>query len=62
MVEDVRELHGLFGEASSVLPERFSTFLLALAKVSRIAKADVGLLEVSLEHLAQIGPIVDLVS
>jgi hypothetical protein len=52
----------LFGEASSVLPERFSTFLLALAKVSRIAKADVGLLEVSLEHLAQIGPIVDLVS
>ena len=33
MVEDVRELCALLGEASSVLSERFSRFLPALAEV-----------------------------
>jgi hypothetical protein len=61
MVGDVRELHALLGEASSVLSKRFSRFLLALAEVPRIAEADVGPLEVALEHPDQIGPIVDLV-
>ena len=58
----MRELRALFGEASSVLLERFSRFLLALAEVPRIAEADIGSLEVSLEHPDQIGPIMDLVS
>jgi len=61
MVGDVRELRALLGEASSILLERFSTFLLALAEVPRIAGADVGLLEVSLKHPDQIGLVVDLV-
>jgi hypothetical protein len=33
MVEDVWELRALLGEASSILSERFSRFLLALAEV-----------------------------
>jgi len=33
MVRDVRELGALLGEASSILSERFSRFLLALAKL-----------------------------
>ena len=57
----MRELRALFGEASSVLSERFSRFLLALAEVPRIVRAYVSPLEVPLEHLDQIGPIVDLV-
>jgi hypothetical protein len=58
----MRELHVLFGEASSVLSKRFSRFLLAVAEIPQIAEVDVGSLEVSLKHLDQIGPIMDLVS
>ena len=58
MVRDVWDLCALFGEALSVLSERFSRFLLALAEVPQIARVDVGPLEVSLEHPDQIGPIV----
>jgi len=61
MVGDVRELRALFGEASSILSEGFSRFLLAVAKVPRIAGADVSPLEVSLKHPDQIGPVIDLV-
>ena len=62
MVGDVWELHALFGETSSVLSEKFYRFLLALAEVPRIARTDVGPLEVSLKHPDQISPIVDMVS
>ena len=51
-----------FREMSSVLSEKLSRFLLALAKVPRIARADVGPVEVSVEHSDQIGPIMDLIS
>jgi hypothetical protein len=61
VVGDVRELRELLGEVSGVLSERFSRFLLALAEVPRIAGADVGPLEVSLEHPDQVSPVVDLV-
>jgi hypothetical protein len=61
MVGDVWELCLLLGEASSILLEGFSRFLLALAEVPRIARVDVGPLEVPLKHLDQIGPVMDLV-
>jgi hypothetical protein len=61
MVGDVWEICALLGEASSVLSERFSRFLLALAEVPQIARADVGPLEISLEHPDQIGLVVDLI-
>jgi len=61
MVGDVQELGALLGEASSVLSERFSRFLLALAEVPRIARADVSPLKNSFEHPDQVGPVVDLV-
>ena len=61
MVGDVRELYALLGEASSVLAKRFSRFLLALAEVPRIARADVSPLEVSFEHPDQVSPVMDLV-
>jgi len=44
------ELCALFGEAPSILPERLSGLLLALAEVPQVAGADVGPLEVSLEN------------
>ena len=61
MVGDVWELCALLGETSSILSERFSRFLLALAEVPRIARADVSPLEISFEHPDQVGPVVDLV-
>ena len=61
MVGDVRELCALICEASSIISEGFSRFLLALAEVPRIAGADVGPLEVSLEHPDQVSPVMDLV-
>jgi hypothetical protein len=61
MVRDVRELCALLGEVSSVLSERFSRFLLPLAEVPQIARADVSPFEISFEHPDQVGPIVDLV-
>jgi hypothetical protein len=62
MIGDVRELGALLREASSVLSERFSRFLLALAEVPRIAGVYVGPLEVSFKHPDQISLVVDLVS
>jgi hypothetical protein len=61
MVGDVWELCALLGEASGVLSERFSSFLLTLAEIPRVAGADVGSLEISLEHSNQVGPVINLV-
>jgi len=60
MVGDVRELGALVGEASSILSERFSRFLLALTEVPRIAGVYVSPLEVPFKHRDQVGPVVDL--
>jgi len=61
VVGDVRELGVLLREATSILSERFSRFLLALAEVPWVAKADVSPLEVPFKHADQVGPVVDLV-
>ena len=60
MVGDVRELRALLGEASSILSERFSSFLLAFAEIPQVAGADVGSFEISLEYPDQVGPVIDL--
>jgi hypothetical protein len=51
----------LLGEASSILSKRLSRLLHALAKVPRIARADVSPLEISFEHPDQVGRVVYLV-
>jgi hypothetical protein len=53
IVGDVGELNVLLGEASSVLVERFPKLLLALAKVPRVAKADVCSLKFPLKTLTR---------
>jgi hypothetical protein len=48
------------GEASDVILEGFTWFLLATPEISRVAGAHVGPLEVSLEHPHEIVPVMDL--
>jgi len=61
MVWDVWQLGALLQEASSILSESFSKFMLALAEVARVAGPYVGPFEVALKYSDQIGPIMDLV-
>ena len=61
MVGDVWELCALLGEASSILSERFSRFLLALAEVPQSARADVSPLEIFFKHPNLACPVMDLV-
>jgi hypothetical protein len=61
VVGDLWELCALLREALSVLSKRFSSFLLTIAEVPQVARADVGPLEISLEHSNQVGSVVNLV-
>jgi hypothetical protein len=49
MVRDVRELGALLGEASGAVTDGFPRMLLAFAKVPKIARLDIGSLEIPLE-------------
>jgi hypothetical protein len=61
MVRDMWELGMLLREATSILSERFSRFLLAFFEIPRVARADVSPLEVPFEHPDQVSLVVDLV-
>jgi hypothetical protein len=59
-VGDVGKPSALFGETSDIVTEGLARLLFTAPEVPRVARAYIGPLEVPLEHLFQVIPIMDL--
>jgi hypothetical protein len=59
-VDDIRKLSALFGETPNIVMEGLARLLFTVAEVPGVARAQVGSLEIPLEHPHQVVPVMDL--